>query len=173
MTTGRLSQAVTLAATLIAGEAAAQTATPPTPMDFAASVAQSDAYEILAARDALAQSRDPQVQAFARMMIDEHERMGASLRQAVTAAGLSPPPEAMSGDQAALLSSLQSLSGPAFDKAYALQQVLAHHQAIAVVRSFAAGGAEPTLRAAAQAAAPMIQRHLELAEHLRAAVGGS
>ena len=89
------------------------------------------------------------------------------------AAGLSPPPEAMSGDQAALLSSLQGLSGPAFDKAYALQQVLAHHQAIAVVRSFAAGGAEPTLRAAAQAAAPMIQRHLELAEHLRAAVGGS
>ena len=167
------SLATTLATALAGPQARAQTAIPPPPRDFAAGLVQSDQYEMLAARDALAQSRDPGVRGFAQRMIDDHARLGETVRQAAAAAGLPPPPEAMSGDHAAMLSALQGLRGSDFDQAYARQQVLAHRQALAVARSFAAAGAEANLRRAAQSAAPMIRQHLEMAEQMRAALGGS
>jgi putative membrane protein len=106
-------------------------------------------------------------------MIDDHTRSGEAPRRAAMASGLPAPPAAMSGDQAALLSSLQSLRGTDFDRAYARQQVLAHTQALDVERSFATAGNDPNLRAVAGSAVPMIRQHLEMAERLRAAVGGS
>ena len=95
--------------------------------------AQSDQYEIQAAEDALGQSQNPQVRAFAQRMIADHTRSGEAVRQAAMASGLTSPPPAMDSDQAALLAALQSLRGPDFDRTYAKQQVLAHEQALAVV----------------------------------------
>ncbi len=79
----------------------------------------------------------------------------------------------MDSDQAVLLAALQSLRGPDFDRTYAKQQVLAHRQALAVEQSFASEGTDPNLRRVARSSVPMIQRHLELAHQMRAAVGGS
>jgi putative membrane protein len=106
-------------------------------------------------------------------VIDDHTKSREMLNGAAVATGLRPPPKAMSRDQAALLGALQSLSGPDFDRIYAKQQVLAHQQALAVEQSFAMGGADPSLRRFARTDAPMIQRHLELAQHLRAVLGES
>jgi putative membrane protein len=153
--------------------AAAQTAVPPTTPDFALSTMQSDAYEIAAAHDAMAQSHTARVQAFAKQMIEDHTRMSESLGRAVTAAGLPQPPLAMSSDQAAMLAALQGLRGAEFDQAYARQQVLAHRQALAVTQSYAASGADANLRKVAQGGAPTIQHHLEMAEQIRSALGGS
>jgi putative membrane protein len=137
------------------------------------SAAQSDQYEIQAARDALAQSQDPRIRAFAQQMIDDHTHTGDSLRQATAASGLPPPPAAMSSDQAMMLSSLQSLRGADFDRAYARQQVLAHHQALAVEQGYATAGTDPNLRRLAQSAVPVIQQHLQMAEQLGVALGDS
>jgi putative membrane protein len=79
----------------------------------------------------------------------------------------------MSSDQASMLSALQSLRGADFDKAYARQQVLAHSQALAVEQSYAAAGTEADLKAAARDATPIIQRHLDMAQQLRTALGGA
>jgi putative membrane protein len=79
----------------------------------------------------------------------------------------------MSSDQASLLSALQSLTGAEFDRTYARQQLLAHRQAIAVEQSYASAGSDANLRDAAQSALPMIQHHLEMAEQMREALGGS
>ena len=165
---------IALAASLLSGRStSAQTPVPPATPDFAMSAAQSDQYEILAARDALAQSQDPQVKAFAQQIIEDHTRMIESLKQAATAAGLPPPSPAMSGDQAAMLASLQSLRGIEFDRAYARQQVLAHRQALAVEGSYAKSGADATLRGVALSAITVIQKHLEMAEQMRTALGDS
>jgi putative membrane protein len=158
---------------LLAGSAAAQTPIPPTAADFALSAAQSDQYEITAAQDAVVQSQNPQIRAFAQEMIQDHTRSSASLRQAATASGLPPPPQAMSSDQASMLSALQSLRGADFDKTYARQQVLAHNQAVAVAQSYATAGSDPNLRKAAQSAVPMIQHHLAEAQQISTALGGS
>jgi putative membrane protein len=146
---------------------------PPSAPDFAIDAAQSDAYEVVAAQDALAQSRNPRVKAFAQQMIDDHTRMSESLRRAATASGVSLPPPAISSDQASLLSALQSLTGAEFDRTYARQQVLAHRQAIAVEQTYASAGSDTNLRGVAQSALPVIQHHLEMAEQMRAALGGS
>jgi putative membrane protein len=165
--------AITIAAALVGRAAEAQDRIPPPPPYFAVAAAQSDQYEIVAAQDALAQSQNSKVRAFAQTMIDDHTKSREALRQAATASGLPAPPEAMDSDQAALLASLESLRGPDFDKTYAKQQVLAHGAALAVERSFASAGADPNLRRVARADVPMIRRHLELAQQMRAALGGS
>jgi putative membrane protein len=164
---------IVAASTAAASTAVAQTAIPPSAKDFALSVAQSDQYEIAAAQDASTQSRNPQVRAFAQEMIQDHRRLSESLRQAAAASRLTPPFPAMSSDQAAMLSALQSLRGADFDKAYAKQQVIAHQAALDVELSYADGGADPVLRRAAQSSLPTIQHHLDMAQQLTAALGKS
>jgi putative membrane protein len=161
-----------IAAAVIAGrEAKAETPLPPTPKDFAMAASQNDQYEIVAANVALVEGQDPRVRKFAQKMIDEHTRLSDDLRQAITAAGLAPSPPSISSDQAMLLSSLQSVRGLDFDKAYARQQELAHAQAVAVEESFADSGLDPNLRKAAQTALPTIRDHLKSAQQLRTDVG--
>jgi putative membrane protein len=165
--------AVAAAVALGGHEVLAQTVIPPATQDFAVSAGHSDAYEISAAQDALAQSQNASIQSFAKQMIDDHRRLSETLRQAASAAGLPPLPPGMSSDQAAMLSALQSARGADFDQAYARQQVLAHRQALAVEESYAQSGADESLRKAAKSAVPLIQHHLEMAERMLSAMGGS
>jgi putative membrane protein len=143
------------------------------PKDFVMAASQSDQYEILAASVASVQGRDPRVRTFAQEMIRDHARLSEELCKAATASGLPAPERGMSSVQAMLLSSLQSVRGPDFDKTYARQQELAHAQAVAVEESFARAGSDPNLRMAAQSALPSIREHLKKAQQLRVDVGGS
>ena len=139
----------------------------PKPQEFASSVAQSDGYELAAAQTALAQSRNPQVRAFAERMIADHDHMEQELRAATSASGLEPPRPQVGGDQSSLLAALQSLRGDEFDREYGRQQMLAHTSALTVVRSYAQKGSDPNLRSMAASSAPMIERHLQAARQLQ------
>ena len=141
----------------------------PTPEEFAQSVAQSDGYELAAAQCALAQSRNPQVRAFAERMITDHEQTARALRDAAKAAGLETPHPHVGGDQARLLTTLQSLRGQEFDREYGRQQMLAHTSALAMVRGYAERGSDANLRRLAVSAAPIIVRHLQTARELQGA----
>ena len=162
----------TLALMAAAGAAIAQTAIPPTAKDFALAATQSDQYEIVAGQVAITQSQNPTIRAFAMAMMDDHTRTMQNLSRAAMASGLAPPPPAMSSDQAAMLSSLQSLRGADFDKAYVNQQVIAHHGALAVEESYATAGTDMDLKAAAKVAVPIIQHHLEMAQQIKSALSG-
>ena len=139
----------------------------PKPQEFANSVAQSDGYELAAAQTALAQSRNPQVRAFAERMIADHEHMEQVLRAATNASGLEPPRPQVGGDQSSFLAALQSLRGDEFDREYGRQQMLAHTSALTVVRSYAQKGLDANLRSMAASSAPMIERHLQAARQLQ------
>ena len=165
--------ATALAAIVGSHGARAQTPIPPSPTDFVMAASQSDQYEVMAARVASVQGQDPRVRTFAEEMIQDHTRLSEELSKAATASGLPPPEPGMSSDQASLLSSLQSVRGPDFDKTYARQQELAHAQAVAVEESFATAGSDPNLRKAAQSALPSIRDHLKMAQQLGIDVGGS
>jgi putative membrane protein len=158
-------------AMVIGGHAAAQTPIPPASADFAMSATQSDQYEILAAHVALTQSQNPHIRTFAQQMIDDHTRDADSVREAATAAGLTPPLPGMTSDQALLLAALQSLRGADFDRAYINQQILAHAQALAVEQSYASAGTDTHLRKVAETTVPVIQHHQQMAEQIRATVG--
>ncbi len=138
----------------------------PKPQEFAASVAESDGYELAAAQCALAQSRNLRVRAFAEQMIAAHETMARLLLDAAKAAGLDPPQSHVGGDQARFLSGLQSLRGDEFDREYARQQVLAHTGSLATVRGYAEKGSDSDLRRLATTATPIIEHHLQGARQL-------
>jgi putative membrane protein len=173
MTTFVLWGAVALAVIIVDRGAQAQTPIPPSPKDFVMAASQSDQYEILAASVASVEGQDPRVRLFAQEMIREHTRLTDDLRRAAVGSGLPPLATGISSDQASLLSSLQSLRGPDFDKTYARQQELVHAQAVAVEESFATAGSDPNLRMVAQSALPSIREHLKKAQQLRVDIGGS
>jgi putative membrane protein len=139
----------------------------PKPQEFAQSAAQSDGYELAAAQTALAQSRNPQVRAFAERMITDHEQTARALRDAAKASGLEPPHPHVGGDQSRFLASLQSLRGEDFDREYGRQQMLAHTSALAMMRSYADKGSDANLRRMAAWSAPIIERHLQAARQLQ------
>lgn len=158
------------AAALLAAPAWAEP--PMSAQDFVNAAAQSDFYEIQAANVVLKQSDNAQVRGFAQMMIDDHTRTSEALRQAAMASSLPPPPMALSGDQQGMLSALQSMKSPDLERAYITQQVNAHTSALVTEQGYAASGADPNLRKAAQSAVPIIQHHLEMARQMKAASGG-
>lgn len=167
---GRLAARSTILPLVIAGllMSPAQAQPPPvTPGDFLSAASGSDAYEIMAARVALTESRDAGVRAFAEEMVRDHTAALAALREAATRSGLKPPEGGVGGDQTMLLAALQSLRGPDFDRAYARQQVLAHRQALTTERGYARDGSDANLRRVATADTPMIERHLQAAQALR------
>ncbi len=145
----------------------------PTPQEFSQSAAESDGYELAAAQDALAQSRNAQVRKFAEQMLADHAKTAQALRDAAVVSGLEPPKPHVGGDQMRFLASLQSLRGFDFDAEYARQQVLAHTSALTAMRSYAAKGSDPNLRSAAASAVPIIEHHLEMARQLKQALGGA
>ena len=139
--------------------------------EFVEAAGQSDAFEILESRTALAESKDPQVRDFAERMIREHGGTAEALRQATAQSGLAPPPMQVGSGQAQFLAALQSMRGREFDRAYLRQQALAHRSALAVEQAYAASGDDPAVRQAAAAAVPVIAAHLAMAERLEAASG--
>jgi putative membrane protein len=139
--------------------------------EFVQAAGNSDSFEILEAHTALAQSTNPDVRTFAQHMLEDHSRTRAALADAAARAGLTPPPDGPSADQAQMLSALQSQRGPDFDKTYVKQQALAHRAALAVEQDYAAKGDQPAIRKAAADAVPTISGHLQMAEQMKARMG--
>ena len=165
-----------ITAFLVVAPAAAQDVTPDRgsrqTREYVEAAGQSDAFEMLEADTVLAQSRDPQVRAFAQKMIDDHARLAQSLRQATAEAGTKAPPMGVAADQAPMLGALQNLKGRDFDQAYWRHQALAHRSALTATQRYAASGDDPAVRRAATAAVPVISAHLATAERVVAGFGG-
>lgn len=158
-------------ALLIASPALAQDPGSRPTREFVTAAAQSDQFEMLEADTVLGQSTDPQVRAYAQMMLQQHAQTKASLAQATARAGLKPPPEGLDGEQARLLGELQSLKGPDLDKAYARHQALAHRAALTVEQGYARDGDTPAVKQVAASATPIIAQHVTMADQLKAKVG--
>jgi putative membrane protein len=99
-------------------------------------------------------------------MIQDHGETTRKLAAATAQAGLKPPPMAVGAAQSPLLAALQSAQGAAFDPMYWEQQALAHRAALVTQQNYATTGDTPAIRAVAQAAIPVVQSHLAMAEQM-------
>ena len=162
-----------LAGTTLASAAAAQDPGSRQTREFVQAAGESDTFEIMEAYSALAESKDPQVLAFARRMIRDHGQTGQALRDATTRAGVKPPLMQVGAGQASLLAALQSERGRDFDRVYWHQQALAHRSTLVIEQAYAATGDTSPLRQVAAAAVPIIQSYLAMAERMSAETGGS
>ncbi len=133
----------------------------------------SDLYERTAARTALRRSADPQVQMVARQMLSDHYTSTHQLQAALEmneTRGVAIPQEALDTRRETMVTHLNEAPDDAFDKTYLDQQVLAHEEAVSLMRSYRDGGDNPQLRSFAAGTAPVVERHLKHMKMLREAL---
>jgi len=139
----------------------------PTGQEFANIAGKSDAFEIAAAKLALKNGSSKQVKDFADEMITAHSESTSKIKAAAAEASpaITPDPT-LTDDQNAKLADLGKKSGADFDEAYIDNQVDAHQDALALMRDYAEHGDTPSLKTAAAAIAPIVQKHLDHAKSL-------
>ncbi len=161
-----------LAGAAVAAPAAATLPTPPQAAATQQALAYlhhggaGDVFEITTSMLAVQKSTDPQVRAFARMLIDHHTMLTNAALAAAKAGGVMPPPPELSPAQKVMIGELIQAAPAAFDRAYLQQQVPAHQMALQMNQGYARSGDNAALRQAATSAVPRVQDHLAQAEQL-------
>lgn len=146
-----------IAASLIAAPATAQVMTP---AEYVAVAGASDLYERQSSQIVLETTSDPDIRAFATMMVSDHARSTADVKAAAATSKVAAPPPMLTPAQAELIAQLKAENGPARDAAYVAQQKASHGQALAVQQAYAGGGTAPALKATAARIVPVVQHHI-------------
>ncbi|HEY8618318.1 DUF4142 domain-containing protein [Phenylobacterium sp.] len=140
---------------------AAAAAAPTTATAFLAEAARSDMYEIQSSQLAQTRGSSQAVKDFAAQMIRDHTNSTQMVMEAARAGGMTPPPPPpLDARRRGMLDQLRGASGPAFDRMYVSQQLMAHQEALALHSGYAQNGDNAALRGAAGKIAPIVQQHL-------------
>jgi putative membrane protein len=140
---------------------------------FMEQAAQNGQAEIEASRLAVQKAADPQVQRFARTMVEEHMRMGDELRTLARAKGVELPTEP-SMLQRGRLKLLSTADGEAFTRRYVEAfGIDAHQETIKLFEDAAGDADDPEIKAFAARGLPGLQRHLTMARELPLDKGNS
>ena len=149
-------------------------ATVPTPADetkadvFAMKAADSDMFEIEAAKLAQTRSANASIKKFAATMEKAHKATSEELKSAVAASGAAITlPTTLSADMQGKLDDLTKADAKDFDKKYADAMVDAHQAALNLLQRYAQDGDTAAIKAFAAATAPKVQDHLNMAEGLK------
>ncbi|MBN2970485.1 DUF4142 domain-containing protein [Roseomonas aeriglobus] len=136
---------------------------------FANTAAASDAFEIESSRLAEKNAGSAAVKAFAAKMIDAHTESTAKLKAAAASASpaITPDPT-LTADQQAQLAAMRNATGAAFDRLYIDAQKAAHTATLDTLKSYAASGDVPSLKAFAAELSPKVAAHLNMANGLKA-----
>lgn len=170
----KLVHGVAAALASVAAPAAAQM--PPPTMEEAVTRAQpylfkageGDVFEITSSQIALTRSQNPQIRAFATMLIDHHSRTTNLALAAAKSAGVMPPPPVLTPENRIRIDALYAAQAADFDRTYIGQQVPSHQSALALNSGYASSGDTSQLRANAKAAVPVVTSHLERARAMQA-----
>ncbi len=151
--------------------AAAAPAGPATAEGFIARVSAGNVFEMEAGQAALSKAADPRVKAFAQTMIDAHAASAADLQKAIAASGLAVMPvKAQTPAVIKRLDEVNLAKTEVFDKTYLRTQVIAHEQALEVLRRYAEAGEVKPLKDFAAKAAPAAAERQAMAERLAASL---
>ena len=169
--------AASAAACLLAGGASAQdyayTWTPagtltPTPAapTFLMFAAAGDLYEIQSSQLVLETTQNADIRRFAQMMVEHHTKTTQDAAAAAMRAGLTPPTPMLDSPKTAMLNALRMYDGVERDRLYLTQQMMAHKEALGLMKTYAETGETAELKAAAQATVAIVQSHLTMVERL-------
>ena len=131
--------------------------------------------DIAAAKQALAKSKNPKVREFAQEMVRDHEAVNQKALALVKKLGVTPEDNAtsksLSDAAAAEHKKLAAMSGAAFDKAYAANEV-AYHKTVngALDSTLIPGAHNAELKSLLQTGRTLFGEHQMHAEHLASAL---
>jgi len=175
LTTVRFAAVFTFAVLITAGGVKAY-AQAPTDPQIAGIVQTANQIDINQAKLALKRTSNAQVKEFAQQMISDHTSLEKSVNDLAKKLGVTPddsPTSKQLKQQAAdETKKLTSLHGDAFDKEYVSHEV-AFHQAVidAAKNTLIPNAKNAELKSAVEAAAPLLQGHLEHAQQLEKSLG--
>ena len=141
-------------------------------VQFVAVAAGSGMYEVEASRVALSRAVDPQVRAYAQMLVDHHTTSNNELMQLVAAKGQRIAPGLPPSLQQKV-SMLSGLSSPAFDREYIRMTGVQDHRAgIAAFEQGQRSVTDRDLRAYIDKTLPVLRSHLQHAEDIAGRIAG-
>ena len=134
---------------------------------FAAEAAQSDMYEVAAAKIAKERTSNADVKAFATKMIAAHTATSDKLKALLISekTGITPP-ATLDDRHQGLIDELRGAKDADFDGRYIAQQVDAHKEALILMNGYAKDGDVTAIKKFAAKTAPAVQSHLNMAEHM-------
>lgn len=130
--------------------------------EYASAASASDSFEIQSSEIALQKAQGSAVKQFAQMIINDHRKSAADLKNAARQAqiAVASPPQ-LDMEQQANLIELRQASGAEFDTIYLQQQMAAHQNALTLVQAYAQDGTVPSLKQHAANVIGSIKRHLD------------
>lgn len=132
-------------------------------VDFAA---QTDMVEANLGQLTQSAGESQSVKDYGQMLVTDHTKDYGDLIAAAHQANLTVPTAIDAEHNKKMIDPFQKLKGAAFDHKYAHEMVEGHTKAIAVYQKEATGAENPAIQSYAQAALPVLQKHLEGAKGL-------
>jgi len=138
-------------------------------MKFLREMAQGNLAEVQAGKMAASKASSSEVKKFAQHMVDDHSKALSENRALAKSKGVQLPSAPAKKHQDAA-KKLEQASGAEFDKAFMQQMVKDHEEALKLHQSAAKSAKDKELKAAAEKAVPVIEKHLEMAKSTAAAL---
>ncbi len=132
-------------------------------VDFAG---QTDMVEANLGQVAESVAAKQDVKDYGQMLVTDHTKDYGDLIAAAHQANLTVPTAIDAEHNKKMIDPFQKLKGAAFDRKYGHEMVEGHTKAIAVYKEEATGAESPAIRSYAQAALPVLEKHLEGAKAL-------
>ena len=133
--------------------------------DFITGTAKAGKVEL--AQDALKNTTNADVKAFAQKIIDDHTKANDELAKIASSKGVTLPTEARAGFKEAK-ERLMKLTGANFDQAFTQQMTDDHESAIKDFDDAAHNAADADVKAFAAKTLPALREHLKMAQDLHA-----
>jgi putative membrane protein len=138
---------------------------------FASAAAANALYEVEASKLALARAANPQVKAYAQMVVEQLSQANHDLAAMMRAKGMTPP-RGLAADKLTKLHRLTELNDANFDKGYVRSVGIDDHQAdVARFERASRDTNDRELKAWIGKVLPTLRGHLEAAQKTAAALG--
>lgn len=133
---------------------------------YLAKAGAGDLFEIESSRAILKATQDPQVKAFAQMMIKDHDASSTLLKKTAKAADIAVPAPQLQPAQQQSLDAISAAKGKDADKIYLDAQRDGHAAALVLHKTYAANGNNEGLKAAAAQIVPVVQHHIAMLDKM-------
>lgn len=141
-------------------------------MLFVRAAAQSNVYEIGAARHAVQNVQTQEVKDFAQQIIDDHTKASSHLIEIAGGIGVQPNSD-MTDAQQLNTNALSAMNGAELESAYLEQQVLAHQEAVSLFETASGMVQSQELQTFIDETLPVLEEHLQMAQELMQAKGSN
>ena len=135
-------------------------------VDFAVKAADGGMLEVELGKLALQNAASSRVKDFGQMMVDDHSKANAELKQTAMQKNITLP-AAMSDKCQKMYADLSKKKGKDFDKAYMSAMVDDHKDDVDEFKKEADNGKDADLKSWAAGKVPVLQHHLDVAQNVK------